>query len=317
MSQESNKMVSVIIVSAGLGDYLDLCLDSLMKQTCVPSEIFVIDNSTDANFRQRITRSYPHIRLYSNQENLFYCQALNIGIHMSKGKFVLCLNDDVILDNKFIEEALKGFCRGQRVGMVSGKILRQDKKTIDSAGLSLSFWRTAKERGYACCDKGQFEKEGYIFGVNGAVAFYQREMLEAVKENNDYFDSDFHIFYEDLDISWRAQRLGWRGYYVPQAIAYHTRGATVRQYSGIDKPYARRFLNDTLQADLIKNRYLAIIKNEPGFSFLLHLPGIILYDLLVLGYIILFRPRLVKFFLNSRYLKNALKKRRSSLFFRR
>jgi GT2 family glycosyltransferase len=98
------------------------------------------------------------------------------------------------LDKRFIEIVLRGFRIDKRIGMVSGRILRPDGKIIDSTGLFLSPWRTFKERGYGIKDRGQFEKEGYIFGVNGAVVFYHRDMLEEIKVNSEYFDSDFRFF---------------------------------------------------------------------------------------------------------------------------
>ena len=230
---------------------------------------------------------------------------------MSDGDFILCLNDDVILDDRFIEESLRGFCIDEKIGIVSGKILRHDGQTIDSSGLFLTSWRTVNERGYGLKDIGQFEKEEYIFGVNGAVAFYRREMLESIKLDSDYFDADYHIFYEDLDIAWRAQNAGWKGYYIPLAIAYHARGGTVRAKNGIGKSYARKYLNDNLNLALLKNRYLTIIKNDSFLSFLVHLPSIFCYELLVWAYVLLYRPQLIKnSILNIRYLKSALNKRR-------
>lgn len=312
MGKTSNKIVSVIVVTCGVKDYLRSCLDSIKEQLYPGLEIIVIGNMLNQQFSQEISRYYPFIKLYSSPKNLFYCEALNKGIDLSEGDFVLCLNDDVILDKRFIQEALEGFSIDALVGMVSGKILRSDKETIDSTGLSLSIWRTAKERGYGLRDKGQFEKEGYIFGVNGAVTFYRREMLKGIRIDLDYFDADYHIFYEDLDIAWRGQNFGWRAYYVPRAVAYHVRGATVRANFGIDKPYARRYLNNGLHLDLVKNRYLTIIKNESGLGFLLYLPFILFYDLLAWSYILFFRPRLIKgFILNLKIMKRAFKKRRS------
>jgi GT2 family glycosyltransferase len=304
-----DKIVSIIVATSGVNNNLRKCLESLKLQTYPELEIIVIDNSLDINFNQDIAKSYPYVKLYFSQKILSYCESLNKGIYLSKGNFTLCLNDDVTLDGRFIEEALRGFFVDARVGMVSGKILRSDGKTIDSTGLYLSFFRTAGERGYGTKDKGQFDKEGFIFGVNGAAAFYRKEMLEDIRVDEDYFDSDFHFFYEDLDIAWRGRRFGWRGYYIPGAIAYHVRGATVRKESGINKPYARRYLNDELHLDLIKNRYLTIIKNESYLNVLLHLPYLILYDFIMWSYILLFRPRLIKkFFLNAKYFRNALKK---------
>jgi GT2 family glycosyltransferase len=309
MKITSNKIVSVIIVTCQVKNYLELCLDSLNKQSYSNLEIIVIDNSSDINLKQEILNKYPKIKLYSVSRNLFYAEGLNLGINKSNGEFILCLNDDVILKEDFIQRALEGFYLNKKIGMVSGKILRSDKKTIDSTGLFLSYCRTAKERGYGSQDKKQFEKAGYIFGVNGAVAFYRKVMLEEIKESNGYFDPRFRMFYEDLDIAWRANRLGWKGYYIPLAVAYHVRGGSARLTYGIDKPYARRFLRDDLHIDLIKNRYLVIIKNESFFSFLLHLVGIILYDFIVWGYLLFFKPHLIKYFiLHLKYLRPPLKK---------
>lgn len=287
-------MVSVIIVTIGVKDYIQLCLNSLLKQTHLPFEIIIIDNSGKLNFAREIHKLYPAVKIYSGEENLFYAAALNKGIALCQGEFILCLNDDVVLDKDFIREALKGFQMNRQIGLVGGKTLRSDGKTLDSTGLFLSLWRTAKERGYGQPDLGQFEQAGFIFGVNGAVAFYRKQMLQEVKDTNGYFDSRFGMFYEDLDISWRAKRRGWLAYYLPAARAYHVRGGSFRPDSGIGKAIARQYLNDQLHCDLIKNRYLTILKNETFFSFLSHLIPILIYDLCAWIYVLFFRPKVFK-----------------------
>ena len=303
----SNRLVSIVIVSAGSGDYLGALLDSVSKQTCLPLETIIIDNSP----RQEIKIPPLRGKVYSAGKNLFYCQALNKGIKMSKGEFILCLNDDVVLENNFLEEALKGFRISPRVGMVSAKVLRIGGKILDSSGLFLSIWFTAEERGYGSIDKDKFDREGCVFGVNGAVAFYRRSMLEDIKIGPDYFDEEYRIFYEDLDIAWRAQNFGWRGYFVPSAIAYHTRGGTVREGRGTAKPFARRYLSDELHLYLIKNRLFTIIKNASFIKIIFHLPFILLYDLAAFVYIIFSRPWMLKnIFPSLQQLKLALRKRK-------
>jgi len=305
-------MVSVIIVTLNVQERLIPCLNSVIGQTYAPGEVVVINNAQDTIPADKFSGYKVPVRLFNAPRNLFYCEALNEGIRITNGEFVLCLNDDVTLDPGFIEEGLKGFYKHPKICMVSGKLMRSDKKTIDSTGLFISIWRTAQERGYGAKDKGQFEKEEYIFGVNGAAAFYRRKMLEDVRENEDYFDPGYRIFYEDLDISWRAQRQGWKGYYLPRAVAYHIRGATVRKKEGFGKPFARAFLNDELHLDLIKNRYFTIIRNETFVGFILHLPFILIYEFLSWGYILIFNPSLLnKFLTKVSYLKSALSKRTS------
>jgi len=289
-------MVSVVIVTIGAKDYLKSCLDSLGRQSHPPSEIIIIDNSLKPGLAlaQDINKLYPSVRIYSCSGDPFYAQALNQGISLAKGEFILCLNDDVILDKEFIRQARQGFLIKNNIGSVSGKILRSDGKTLDSTGLFLTPWRTAKERGYGRQDLGQFEQEGFIFGVNGAVAFYRKQMLEEAKDKNGYFDSRFGMFYEDLDICWRAKRRGWLAYYLPAALAFHVRGGSFRPDSGIGKAIARRYLNDQLHCDLIKNRYLTIAKNETRLDFLLHLVPILIYDFCAWSYVLIFCPRIIK-----------------------
>ncbi|MDD5477940.1 MAG: glycosyltransferase family 2 protein [Candidatus Omnitrophica bacterium] len=300
-------MVSVVIVTIRAKDYLKSCLDSLKQQGHLPFEIIVIDNSLKPGLAQDIHKLYPSVKIYSGSSDSFYAQALNKGISLTRGEFILCLNDDVVLDKDFIQQALKGFLIKDNIGMVSGKILRSDGKTLDSTGLFLSFWRVAKERGYGQPDSGQFEKAGFIFGVTGAVAFYRKQMLEDIKDTNGYFDSRFGMFYEDLDVSWRAKRRGWLAYYLPAALAYHVRGGSFRPDSGIGKAIARKYLNDRLHYDLIKNRYLTISKNETFWGFLLHLVPILIYDLCAWGYVLIFCPAVIKlFFRRSRELRNKL-----------
>ena len=136
--QMSNTLVSIVMVTRGLKNYLRLGLDAVLKQTCSSYEIIVIDNSLEPDFGRGIEKDYPQARLYSSKENLFYCQALNKGIGLSSGEFILCLNDDVVLDKDFLKQTLRGFSLDSEIGMVSGKILRANGKTIDSTGLFLS-----------------------------------------------------------------------------------------------------------------------------------------------------------------------------------
>jgi len=112
----SSQLVSVIIVTMGIKDYINSCIDSIDEQTYPNLEILVMDNSLNPDFGRELNKHYPHIKLYSSSKNLFYCQALNKGIEASKGDFILCLNDDVILDRKFIEEALRGFDISEKLG---------------------------------------------------------------------------------------------------------------------------------------------------------------------------------------------------------
>ncbi|MBU1998882.1 MAG: glycosyltransferase [Candidatus Omnitrophota bacterium] len=306
----SNRLVDLIIVSAGNPNYLNSCLSSALKQILPPSRIIVIDNSNQREISAIFKGFQDRVDFFSLDKPSSYAAALNAGIAISRGDFTLCMNDDAVLEVGYLERAIRGFSIDKNIGMVSGKILRADRINVDSTGLFLSLCRTAYERGYGLKDQGQFRNEGYVFGVSGAVAFYRRQMLESIKNGQEYFDADFGFFYEDLDLAWRAQRSGWKGYYIPEAIAYHIRGSSARKKQGIGKRCARNYIDDALYFDLVKNRWLVIIKNERVLDFLFHLPFIILYDIFTLFHIILFRPKLLtRFKLERIPWRNMLNKR--------
>ena len=307
-----NERVSVLIVTCGTKDYFLSCLESVFRQTYAPLEVILIDNSMGPAVASQTFAAYPSVQIVSTGRNLLYCEALNRGIARSRGAYVLCLNDDVCLEPSFLHEAMEAFKVSPRLGMVTGKIVRPDAVTIDSTGMTLTLCRTPRERGYGQEDKGQFNRPGSIFAVNCAAALFRRKTLDDVREGDDWFDPDLGIFFEDLDISWRARRRGWEAYYVPKAVAYHVRGGTVRPQSGNGRSPARRYLNDALNILLLRNRYLVLIKNEAWGSLGIFLVPVLGYDLLAWGYVVFFRPRVVMgFWSDLSFFRRAWRKRRS------
>ncbi len=308
-------MVSVIIVTTNNLKYLKDCIRSLQNQSFKDFETIIVFNNSQENIIENVKRKFSEANFIINNENLLFSKAYNQGIKLSKGKYVLCLNDDVVLKNNFIEELMNSIQRDKQIGMISGKILRMDKITIDSTGLFLGKSRKPVERGFGQQDDGRYNKEGYIFGVNGAAVLYRKAMLEDIKNEDGYFDSTYGLFYEDLDLSWRANRFGWKAFYNPKAIAYHIRGGTTKSQSPKNKLLGRYYvtcLSNDLQFHLLKNRYMTIVKNDSLKDFVLCLGNILLYELKLWGYILLFRPQIIlKTPQIIKYIRIALKKRKA------
>jgi len=211
-----------------------------------------------------IGEKYPDVKLIVNRANYLFCRAQNQGIGASEGEFVLSLNNDVILEDTFVEKLVEAASLDGRIGLVSGKVLSMNGSVIDSTGQFPGRSKKPIERGYKEADIGQYEKEGYVFGAGGVAPFYKRQMLEDTKINGEFFDESYGIFYEDLDISWRVNLYGWRGFYTPRAIAYHQRSGTVKletQKLRLLERYKFPYLPRPLKARLIKNRYLTMLKN--------------------------------------------------------
>ena len=108
------------------------------------------------------------------------------------------------------------------------------------------------DRGQDEIEDGRYNESGPVFGVTGACAFYRHKALEDIKVNGEWFDEDFGLYVEDVDLAWRAQLRGWKCYYLPDTVAFHKRGVT-----RINKPEIIRDYYITGY----RNRYLAILKN--------------------------------------------------------
>ncbi|MBU1006558.1 MAG: glycosyltransferase family 2 protein [Candidatus Omnitrophica bacterium] len=276
-------MISIVIVNHNTKDLLKKSLNSAIEQDTGDAEIIVVDNGSADDSASMVSSLYSEVKLIQNAENMLFCKAQNQGIGQARGEFILCLNSDCVLEKDYLKEALKIMSIDSRIGMVSGKILRSDKKTIDSTGLFLGRNRKAIERGYGKKDKGQYDEPGYVFGVTGACAFFRKDMLEDIKDANGYFDERFGMYFEDLDLCWRARKKGWKAYYNPKAVAYHERGGTA---IGNNAKKGHNFprLSDELKKRYIRNRHLCMKKNDSMLGMLMNFPFILLYEIKMLAY---------------------------------
>ena len=266
------ELVSISIVNWNGGEDIKKCLESLRRQSYKNIEVIVVDNhSTDGSLEFLKSDSHS-IKLIENKDNMGFSKAHNQAIKIYKGEYILILNFDIIFSSNFVEEMLKAANLFNDIGMVSGKLYKKFEYNIsdilDTTGITMNNMYPS-DRGENTLDSGQFAKHEFVFGASGAAPLYKRKMLEDVKVGDEYFDEDFFIYVEDVDLAWRAQLYGWRGIYTPEAIAYHERGATRRDDERIRKGYY------TIG---YRNRYLAIFKNSLISNILKHLPKILIRE---------------------------------------
>jgi len=248
-------------------DFVRECLDSIYSQTYQHFELIIVDNGSDDGFPEFIKDKYKEVILIENKENEGFCRANNQGIHEASGEFVFTLNADVVLEEDFVEKIIDDALKeGEEVAMFCGKMLREDKMTIDSTGLILSRTRRFYDRGSGGIDEGQYDDDRYdIFGVCAGAAVYRRKMLEDVKVEGQYFDENFFFLGEDFDLSFRGRLRGYKAKYVPEAVCYHKRGSA---------PHKSKFK----QILSFRNRYYIILKYETFKSLLPSLHRLLVYD---------------------------------------
>lgn len=303
--------VAVVIVTWNAAAWIADCLRSLLRLTRPPAEIVVVDNGSTDGTVSMVRDGYPGLALIECGTNLGFCRANNLGFARTVSPFVLVLNPDARLGPGFLEALLPAF-EDEAVGIAAGKLLRPDGRTIDSAGQMLARSRQPVDRGYGEPDEGQFDRDGEVFGACGAAALYRRAMLEEVADpDGEVFDSRFFAFYEDLDLAWRAHRLGWTAAYRHEAIGVHARGATASGASVRRRGWALLHRSPEVRFHVAKNRYLTILRNDTLRAYLRDLPFILGRDVGLAALLLVASPGvLLRLWREREVFRGAVERRR-------
>jgi len=307
--------ISVVVVSYNSEGFLEKNLASLIDQSVKFKEIVVVDNHSADNsitIIETFEKKYPEIRKIALDYNSGYAKGANIGIRETRSSLVLVANADIILENRFNERVLKKFEQDPELSLLSPLILRFDRETVDSAGQTYSKALHPSEIGFNRPAANVDIRERPVFSVCGAATVFRREALERLKQepDGDYYDEDFFIFWEDFDIGWRAQLLGMKTLFYPEARVYHFRSATLKKnfWSRFSLALARPAF---IKYHLVKNRYLTLIKNFRFRRFYWAIPFIILKDIIWVGLLTFRSPKIIISLMKSgKYIKRAFAKRR-------
>ena len=301
-------MVSVLITTYNSAKFLDRCLESLRQQTYDQLEIIVVDNASADSTRSFLQTMGNNVRLILNATNVGFAAAQNQGVRVAKGKWLLSLNPDVLLAPDFIAKLVAAGEADPSIGTVCGKLLRwslgdepEFTQVVDSTGIYFTPDLRHLDRGAGHEDRGQYDQPEFVFGATGAAALYRRSMVEDVSLDEDFFDEDFFSYREDADLAWRAQLMGWKCLYVPEARGWHVRRVT---------PERRRELPLVINFHSVKNRFLMRAKNIAGPLYRRFWFRVTVRDLQVLGYSLLIEPRLLGSFLAVWKSRKELKKKR-------
>ena len=245
--------ISIVILSWNGLDLLKECLPSVIRATGVYGggcEVLLIDNGSPDGSAEYVRGNFPQIKILSLEENFSFTRAMNKGIGAAKGDVVIALNNDVAVEKDFIAPLVNHFREDKDVFAVGAKMLFWDKKTLNfgraKGDFRFGFFRrvigdssSAVNSLYACAGGMALDKDKFL-KLGG-------------------FDEDYEVYWEDMDLCYRAWRRGWRTVYEPQSVIYHKVHATNI------KKYAQRGI-DSLSGE---NYSLFVIKNIQSIKLLI------------------------------------------------
>ena len=290
--------VLVSLVTFNSARYLAACLRSLAAQTYGNMEIRLWDNASTDRSLDIAAAHIPALCVESSRRNVGFCAAHNRIISCTQSEYVLILNPDVELAPGYIETLVQALEQDPSAGSATGKLCRWfpggigsdpriEENVLDTTGIYFTKNQRHLDRGAGEADRGQYGQREYVFGASGAAAFYRRAMLDDIRVGNEYFDESFFAYREDADLAWRAQWMGWRCLYVPEARGRHVRRVL---------PERRAELPLEINMHSFKNRFLLRIKNMDPGTYLRFLIPITTRDLAALGYVLVREPSSVRAF---------------------
>lgn len=226
----SSTKTFVVIPNWNGQDSIAACLDSLQHQSH-STKIIVVDNASSDNSVQLIEDKYPNVTLLRQNKNWGFAGGVNIGIrHAIKNDadYVALLNNDASVDTHWLHELTQALQANKDLGIATGKIMDTERKHLDSTGEFYTIWGLPFPRGRGEPAGDQYDHSTEIFAASGGASLYRVSMLKRIG----LFDESFFAYYEDVDLSFRAQLAGWKVTYVPAALAYHQIGASSQKIKG-------------------------------------------------------------------------------------
>ena len=241
--------VYVVIPNWNGADRIRACLDSLKNQTH-DHVVIVVDNGSVDNSVEIIEKSYPESVLIRHSKNKGFAGGVNAGIKYAiekDAKYVALLNNDAVAEKNWLKYLVDFLEDNPKAGIAAAKICDSDKTYLDSTGELYTIWGLPYPRGRGEAYSSKYDSDTWVFGASGGASLYRIKMLRQIG----LFDEDFFAYYEDGDISFRAQLAGWKAGYVPRAEVYHEINATGGAIKGF------------MTYQTLKNLPLLLWKNVP------------------------------------------------------
>jgi len=250
----SDALVYFVVVNFNGRSVLGDCLDSLCRQEHSNFKILLVDNNSTDDSIDLVKKKYPEINLLQLDKNYGFARANNLALDKvwdSNPDFVAFINNDVVLERDWLSSVLR-FMTDSPFSIVQTLIVQfKTNHIIDSAGIGISAHLKIYDRKSG--EPLESEKSNRsIFGACLAAAVFTRGVLEILKADEAFLDENFHTFYEDVDVCFRANSAGFKAGLLARPLCKH-----LRSYSADMHPFRKYFF-------IARNYFLVLRKHIPS-----------------------------------------------------
>lgn len=249
MKQDIRPLVSVIVLNYNSGSLARKCVQSALDSDYSNLEVLYVDNASSDESRSLpdMIQLDPRLNILRLPSNLGFATGNNLGSRIARGKYLLFLNSDAILERTCISRLVVLSENDLTIGAAQPKILyAQDKRLINSAGNLLDRAGFFVTIGKLAADSTAYGYRDDVW-ASGACFLIRRYVFQ----NLEGFDEIFPLYAEDADLSWRIRLAGWKIVCAPDAHAFHWEGIS-----------ARKFPFDLRLRKLLEGQLTMILKNH-------------------------------------------------------
>lgn len=268
-----NPFCSIIVLNYFGESILNKTINALLKSKYPKEsyEIIIVDNGSHDKSREiinKLVNKNENIKKIFLPKNLGFAKGNNVAVHEAKGKYVLLLNNDCVVNPDWLQQMVGTAEEDEKIFAVNSKIIMlfEEKKLvkIQNAGIMVFQDGYARDIGSIIKhnmqsreqdmenDLGQFDKKKEIYAACAAAILYRKNVLEKIG----YLDESFFMYYEDVEISERARLNGYKIVYCPKAVVHHYHSFSTSEASPFYVYYPE------------KGRLLHIFYNFPLIVFL-------------------------------------------------
>lgn len=222
--------VSVIIVNWNGKDLLARNLPHVLRMTYPDYEVIVVDNGSSDGSVELLRASFPAVRVVALPDNRGFTGGNNAALAHARGALVATLNNDARPEPDWLQRLVEASRAHPDAGIFASRILVEGKSTVDTAG---DEYRTTFDP-----LKRKEPVAGEVFSACGGAALYRRSMVDEIG----FFDDEFFLVYEDVDLSFRARLAGWSVVSVPDAVVHHQVSTSLGRVPDVHAYYLERNL---------------------------------------------------------------------------
>lgn len=234
--------ISIVIVNYNVRHFLEQCLISVRQAVeGLEAEVFVVDNCSTDGSVVMVRERFPWVNMMANVENVGFSRANNQAMQVAKGRYVVLLNPDTIVEAgtfrsciAFMDSHSDAGGLGVRMVDGTGSFLPESKRSLPTPevafykifGLSALFPRSARFGRYHLTYLKEDETH-QIEVLSGAFMLMRKAVLDRIG----LLDEQFFMYGEDVDLSFRITQAGYVNYYFPEARIVHYKGESTKKGS--------------------------------------------------------------------------------------